>query len=521
MLINTTPYTLANRATRAHEEKMLQNAKISTRLAIGFGTVAVVIMIIIAVAVSNLLNLQRDVDNLVNDRFPKTTTTFLIVNNINIIARAMRNTLLVDTPEQMRYEMDRILKSREIVSDSIAKLQRSVQSEQGKALLTQLVQHRQAYLQTQEKFFGFVKDNQRDTARHFLLQELRQVQNEYIATAEKINQYQSELLYQIGAEAQRKATVAINLTLIFGGIGILVAVAVAWGIARSITSPLRDATKAAERLAAGDLTVRLEHVERHDEIGALSLAMRNMIEKLSSTLSEIHRTSDNLTSAAEEISATAQSLSQATSEQAASIEETTASIEEMTASVEQNASNARITDDMATKSAHEANEGGKAVKETVTAMRQIAERIGIVDDIAYQTNLLALNAAIEAARAGDHGKGFAVVAAEVRKLAERSQVAAQEISQLASGSMKMAERAGVLLDQIVPSINKTSDLVQEIAAASHEQSSGVSQINIAMTQLNQVTQQNASASEELAATAEEMSGQADILQRAISFFRLR
>lgn len=500
---------------------MLHNLKISTRLAIGFGTVALVMTIIIAIAVTNLLSLRHDIDDLVNDKFPKTNVTFLIIDNVNIIARAMRNTLLVDTPEQAQTEINRILKSREIVSDSIGKLQRSIHSEQGKSLLNQMIDRRQAYLQSQEKFLTLVKQNQRDAARHLLLQELRQIQNEYIAAAEKINQYQGELLLNIGNEAQHQTNIAINLTLVFGGLGFIAAIAVGWGIARSIITPLHDATYAAERLAAGDLTVRLDHAQRHDEIGSLSVAMRNMVEKLSSTLGEIHRTSDNLTSAAEEISATAQSLSQATSEQAASIEETTASIEEMTASVEQNASNARITDDMATKTAHEANEGGKAVKETVTAMRQIAERIGIVDDIAYQTNLLALNAAIEAARAGDHGKGFAVVAAEVRKLAERSQVAAQEISQLASGSMKMAERAGVLLDQIVPSINKTSDLVQEIAAASHEQSAGVSQINIAMTQLNQVTQQNASASEELAATAEEMSGQADILQRAIGFFRLR
>jgi methyl-accepting chemotaxis protein len=192
----------------------------------------------------------------------------------------------------------------------------------------------------------------------------------------------------------------------------------------------------------------------------------------------------------------------------------------MTASIAQNTENAKVTDGMAAKAATEALEGGEAVKATVAAMKQIAGKIGIIDDIAYQTNLLALNAAIEAARAGEHGKGFAVVAAEVRKLAERSQVAAREIGQVASSSVELAEKAGNLLDSMVPNIKKTSDLVQEITAASEEQSSGVGQINGAITQLNQVTQKNAAGSEELAATAEEMSSQAEQLQQAMAFFNV-
>ncbi|MFM2051165.1 MAG: hypothetical protein RL682_1656, partial [Pseudomonadota bacterium] len=203
----------------------------------------------------------------------------------------------------------------------------------------------------------------------------------------------------------------------------------------------------------------------------------------------------------------------------ASVEETTAQIDTMSASISQNSDNARITDAMATKASKEATDGGSAVSQTVTAMKQIAAKIGIVDDIAYQTNLLALNAAIEAARAGEHGKGFAVVAAEVRKLAERSQEAAKEIGDLAGNSVSTAERAGKLLDEIVPSIQKTSELVQEIAASSAEQSSSVVQIGGAMGQLSKATQQNASASEELAATSEELSGQAEQLQQSIAFFK--
>jgi len=252
----------------------------------------------------------------------------------------------------------------------------------------------------------------------------------------------------------------------------------------------------------------------------LKQSFNGTVGKLRHVISEVRSNADSLASAATQVSGTSQSLAQGANEQAASVEETSAAMEQMSASIAQNADNAKVTDGMARKAAGEANEGGSAVGATVDAMKSIAGKIGIIDDIAYQTNLLALNAAIEAARAGEHGKGFAVVAAEVRKLAERSQVAAQEIGELAAGSVKTAERAGSLLGEIVPAIRKTSDLVQEITAASDEQSTGVGQINTAMSQLTQLTQQNAAGSEELAATAEEMTGQAERLRSIIAFFQV-
>nr|WP_323148613.1 methyl-accepting chemotaxis protein [Pseudomonas oryzihabitans] len=289
------------------------------------------------------------------------------------------------------------------------------------------------------------------------------------------------------------------------------------GTLDAIVAPVNEAMSVMAGLAQGDLS-RTVRGDYHGQLLELKDSVNATVGKLNQIIGEVRMSADSLASASEELSATAHNLSQATTEQAASVEETSASVEQMSASIAQNTENAKVTDGMAGKAAREADEGGQAVGETLVAMKTIAEKIGIVDDIAYQTNLLALNAAIEAARAGEHGKGFAVVAAEVRKLAERSQVAAQEIGTVAKSSVALAERAGSLLDEIVPSIGKTSDLVQEIAAASEEQSSGVSQINNVMQQLSQITQQNASASEELAATAEEMSGQAEQLQQLMGFF---
>jgi methyl-accepting chemotaxis protein len=335
-----------------------------------------------------------------------------------------------------------------------------------------------------------------------------------------------DLNVKLGEETakQSKAEAGNSLNIMVAVIIVSLIVLILMGvfILRSLLNQLGGepayVTDVVKQVADGDLTVRID-LKANDKTSMLA-SIRAMVDKLAQIIGEVNTASEALNNAAGQVSQTAQSLSQSSSEQAASVEETTASIEQMTASINQNTENAKVTDGMATKSSTEAAEGGAAVKETVEAMKQIAGKIGIIDDIAYQTNLLALNAAIEAARAGEHGKGFAVVAAEVRKLAERSQVAAQEIGQLASSSVGMAEKAGKLLDTMVPAIKKTSDLVQEIAAASQEQSAGVGQINGAMGQLNKATQQNASASEELAATAEEMGGQSTQLQSLMSFFKV-
>jgi methyl-accepting chemotaxis protein len=271
------------------------------------------------------------------------------------------------------------------------------------------------------------------------------------------------------------------------------------------------------KIAEGDMTLTVD--TKAGDTSSLLYNLKTMNERLTSIITEVRSSADSLSSASEEVSATAQSLSQSSSEQAASVEETSASMEQMSASVTQNSENATLTDSMAAKAAKEAIEGGEAVRSTVEAMKSIADKIGIVDDIAYQTNLLALNAAIEAARAGEHGKGFAVVAAEVRKLAERSQVAAQEISETARSSVALAERAGTLLeDHPEHHQDLRSGAGDRLRVGRAEFRRRPDQR--AMAQLSQTTQQNASASEELAATAEEMSAQAEQLSKAMAFFKL-
>ena len=282
----------------------------------------------------------------------------------------------------------------------------------------------------------------------------------------------------------------------------------------------RELDTAIDAALQGDLTARMNGEALHGVYRQVASKLNGLIESFAQTLRQVDATSNGLLSAAAQVSQTAQSLAHLASQQAASVEETTASLHEISASVKQNAQSATVTDGIATQAAGEAQAGGKAVGQTVDAMSSIANKIRVIDDIAYQTNLLALNAAIEAARAGEHGKGFAVVAAEVRKLAERSQVAAQEIGQLAGNSVHLAEKAGQLLGRMVPSINRTSELVQEIAAASGEQSDGVNQITGAMNHLNSTTQQTAAASEQLSATAEQLSAQAGRLQDLMGFFQL-
>jgi len=311
-----------------------------------------------------------------------------------------------------------------------------------------------------------------------------------------------------------------NKVLLFGFLfAVIIGVFAAYFITRSITVPLAAGVDVANKMAQGDLTVDIR-IDRKDEVGRLMTSMRNMVDSIKKVVSEVITASDNVASGSQELSATAEQTSQGATEQSASAEQASSSMEQMSANIKQNADNAQQTERIALKVAEDAEKGGKAVEETVDAMRQIAEKISIIEEIARQTNMLALNAAIEAARASEHGKGFAVVADAVRKLAERSQNAAGEISNLSVSSVEIAEKAGEMLNRIVPDIRKTAELVQEINASSAEQNTGADQINQALQQLDKVIQQNASASEEMSSTSEELASQAEQLKETIAFFNI-
>jgi methyl-accepting chemotaxis protein len=316
---------------------------------------------------------------------------------------------------------------------------------------------------------------------------------------------------------------SLSLAAGIGGVFIVAGISLGFYTAARIAHPLNRFTAKLQDINIGNsgLIRWDEAADRRDEIGDVARSFNQFIDTLSQIIGQVRTVTDSVSMASSQVSSSAQLLSRGTSDQAASVQETTSSLEEMNASIMQNAENSRQMEHMALKGAKEMEESGKAVTESVDAMKTIAEKISIVEEIAYQTNLLALNAAIEAARAGEHGKGFAVVATEVRKLAERSQNAAQEISSVASSSVKVAEKAGQMLAELVPAIKKTAELVQEVATASREQSAGVSQVNQAMYQVDQVTQRNAAAAEELSSTANEMASQAEHAQQLMSLFKVK
>jgi methyl-accepting chemotaxis protein len=493
--------------------------KIGTRLGVLFGIILLWLIGAGFIGLNWLANLNARTSNTLEERFNiaklSNDTVAHSTDNARITFQLFET---ADPEEEAKLNAENDAISRQIGED-VQRIEKSMSSAREREVFENVAQNRTAYVEARSKAKKLLLEKKHDQGIAVLTQEVIPALALYRASWVKFIDLQAETIQQTIKEDSsayawglRVAVTLLVITLVVSAMGAFV-------ITRSITVPIASVVKHAENLAAGDLTQEIP-VTGRSETGQLQQAMRFMSTKLSAVIGDVLEGSGAVASAAAQVSTSSQSLSQGTSEQASSVEEMSASLEQMNASIAQNAENSRKMEQVAVNGAKVAEESGSAVKATVDAMKQITTRISVVEDIAYQTNLLALNAAIEAARAGDQGRGFGVVAAEVRKLAERSRVAAQEISTLASQSVNVAERSGQLLAELVPSIKKTAELVQDVAAASAEQSAAVGQINKAMGQVDTVTQRNASFAEELSSTAEELAAQSEQLQKLMTFFRV-
>ena len=496
-----------------------QNLRIASKIFITFLGLLVFTLFLGVFSLDQMADVRHASEEISSNWLPSVETLAELKERTADFRLKQLDHILVTTPERMAAIEKTQQQNLERIRELMARYEGLTASDEERALYEDFKRQWEAYVSQNAKLNPLSRQNQDEAAIALALGPLLQefdASTAKLAALISLNRKGSDAAAAHAAATYSESRVWITTVLGLSGVlGLVLSLL----LARLISRPLSEAVAVADRVAEGDLSLRIS-VETQDETGRLLSALQRMTLRLGQIISEVREGADSLASAASQVSASSQSLSQGTSEQASHVEETTANLDQLRSFIQQNRDHSRQMEQMAVQGARDADQSGKAVRETVEAMNSIAEKISIIEEIAYQTNLLALNAAIEAARAGEHGRGFAVVATEVRKLAERSQAAAREISTLATHSVKVAERSGQLLEELVPSIRKTAQLVQEVVSASGEQSSGVTQISRAMANVEQVTHRNASASEELASTAEEMSAQSETLNQLVSFFRV-
>jgi methyl-accepting chemotaxis protein len=512
---------------------LLTRLRIGPRLAVAFAALLLAAAGVVLYGISRLSNVTDSLTLIGEDRIPKVQKLTDVTDNINLIARELRNTLIWSEPAQVAGALDASNKAREDVAKTLEQLQPTLTSEAGKKLFAELQAARGVYVPVQTAFMELVRAGKKPEAQALLTDKLRPAQLNYFKAVDTLKEYQIGLVSK--AVDDGKKAYETDKAILFSLLVLMVAVSAVfgWFIARSIVKPLQRAVGSAGRIAEGNLREVIT-AEGRDETTELLQAVSRMQASLRTVVGQVRTGVDSVTTASAQIAAGNQDLSSRTEEQASSLQQTASSMEQLTGTVNQSSENARQANQLAQSASQAASKGGEVVREVVGTMEQIsasskriADIIGTIDGIAFQTNILALNAAVEAARAGEQGRGFAVVASEVRSLAQRSAQAAKEIKSLITDSEekvgaggRLVVQAGTVMDDIVNQVRRVTDLVGEITSASAEQSQGIGQINDAVTQMDQVTQQNAALVEESAAAAASLSQQAQKLAEVVAVFQI-
>ncbi|KJU86238.1 methyl-accepting chemotaxis sensory transducer [Candidatus Magnetobacterium bavaricum] len=494
--------------------------KISLKLCLGFGFSLLVLLIVGTVGYLGMSSMDHAVDTMLHTDAQLSEHSLRLRVNALALRRYEKDIYInIGSPEKREEYLKKWNERKGKAGERLDSLEKIATAAKDKEVIADVKANLAKYDAGFNKVYAMIKEGKITTT-----QEANAAIGEYKDATHKIEsivgEFSQETVQRMQAVEGTLNTIkerAQHTILIVALLSLILVLVSSCLLVRGVTRPFAIMMDVASTIAGGDLTVNID-VTGKDEFGQVMASMKDMVDKLKAVMTEVNTAIDAVAEGSSEISSGTQQLSDGASQQAASVEEASSSMEQMTSNIKQSADNAQQTERIAVKAANDAKEGGAAVAEAIHAMKQIAEKISIIDEIARQTNLLALNAAIEAARAGEHGKGFAVVASEVRKLAERSQKAAGEISELSAGSVQTAEKAGSMLQQLVPDIQSTSELVQEVSAASNEQSLGAGQINQAIQHLDQAIQQNAASSQEIASTSQALTEHAEQLRTAISFF---